>query len=212
MSKDMPDCSQRVFKLGQVDPKSADIAVDQKDLDQILQASVPGLVSKNQRFSGLDRNNTGFTLDGPAAGHKLLVDPNVFNIGSLLPPSLTFLQRLRDIVPPNADIAVSTLTSFLDEFIVNVFHPQLEDTVTELCTHSFAEAEAFQRFSQWSLHASKPIFKVISIPSGLVLLTYSSTGKLRLFLPDKVILSIVGYDTPRLDLHSAHHNANNRLL
>ena len=156
--------TKRVFKLGQIDPKSADLAVDQRDLDQILQTSVPGLVSKNQRQSGtiVPRNNATITPDGPATGHKLLVDPNVFNIGSLLPPSLTFLQRLRDIVPQNSDIAVSTLTSFLDEFIVNVFHPQLEDTVTELCTHSFAEPEAFQTLPQWAQHSSRPIFKVLT--------------------------------------------------
>ena len=143
-----------------MDPKSADLAVDQRDLDQILQASVPGLVSKNRSSAGLGPVISHTASEGPAAGHKLLVDPNVFNISSLLPPSLAFLQRLRDIVPHDTDIAVSTLTSFLDEFIVNVFHPQLEDTVTELCTHSFAEPEAFQMYSQWSQHASKPIFKV----------------------------------------------------
>ncbi len=153
--------NKRVFKLAQIDQKTPDLAADQKDLDQILQASVPGLVSKNQRQSGVSHNLVdGIATDGPAVGHKLLVDPNVFNVGSLLPPSLAFLQRLRDIVPHDSDIAMSTLTSFLDEFIVNVFHPQLEDTVTELCTQSFVDLEAFQQYSQWSQHAQKPLFKV----------------------------------------------------
>ena len=120
---------------------------------------MPGLVSKSQRRSGVTQSTTGNTGDGPVAGHKLLVEPNVFNIGSLLPPSLSFLQRLKDIVPHDADIAMSTLTSFLDEFLVNVFHPQLEDSVTELCTESFVNLEAFQQDSQWSQHATKPIFK-----------------------------------------------------
>ena len=104
-------------------------------------------------------NNTNVTTDGPVASHKLLVDPNVFNISSLLPPSLSFLQRLRDIVPHDSDIAMSTLTSFLDEFLVNVFQPQLEETVTESCTQSFAQLDAFQEDSQWSQHATRPIFK-----------------------------------------------------
>ena len=152
--------NKRVFKLAQIDQKTPDLATDQRDLDQILQTSVPGLVSKNQRQSGIIHNVvTGIATEGPAVGHKLLVDPNVFNIASLLPPSLSFLQRLRDIVPHDTEIAVSTLTSFLDEFIVNVFHPQLEDTVTELCTQSFVELEAFQQYSQWSQQAQRPIFK-----------------------------------------------------
>ena len=153
------DQLQRVFKLSEIDQKSADLAKDQRDLDQILEASVPGLVSKSQRPSNGSQGLTGSNRDGPVASHKLLVEPNVFNIGSLLPPSLTFLQRLRDIVPHDADIAMSTLTSFLDEFLVNVFHPQLEDTVTELCNQSFVDLEAFQQDSQWVQRADRPIFK-----------------------------------------------------
>ena len=154
------DKLKRVFKLSEIDQKSADLAADQRDLDRILQASVPGLVSKSQRRSGVSHNNANITADRPIASHKLLVDPNVFNISSLLPPSLSFVQRLRDIVPHDSGIAMSTLTSFLDEFLVNVFQPQLEETVTEACTQSFAELDAFQKDVQWSQHAVRPIFKV----------------------------------------------------
>ena len=160
MFKDLADKIKRVFKLSEIDPKSVDMATDQRDLDRILQASVPGLVSKSQRRSGVSHHNTNVTTGGPVASHKLLVDPNVFNISSLLPPSLSFLQRLRDIVPQDSGIAMSTLTSFLDDFLVNVFQPQLEETVTESCTQSFAELDAFQMDTQWSQHAVRPIFKV----------------------------------------------------
>ena len=146
--------------MSEIDQKSVDLAADQRDLNQILQASVPGLVSKSQRPSGVSHNDINVTTDGPVASHKLLVDPNVFNISSLLPPSLSFLQRLRDIVPHDSGIAMSTLTSFLDDFLVNVFQPQLEETVTESCAQSFAELDAFQKDSQWPQHAVRPIFKV----------------------------------------------------
>lgn len=151
--------NKRVFKLSEVDQKSADLARNQRDLDQILEASVPGLASKSQRKSGLAANPTAQMQDRPTTGHKILVEPNVFNIASLLPPTLSFLQRLRDIVPPTTDIALSTLTSFLDDFLVNVFHPSLEDTVTELCTASFSETDSFQKHPQWAQHSAKPIFK-----------------------------------------------------
>lgn len=117
-------------------------------------------MSKSQRRSGLEDNRSSSTADGPVASHKLLIDASVFNISLLLPPSLSFLQRLKDIVPPDSSIAISTLTSFLDDFLVNVFHPQLEETLTELCTQSFSEVEAFQRDSQWSQKATRPVFKV----------------------------------------------------
>ena len=134
-------------------------------MDQILQASVPGLVSKSQRRSGVAHTIKATTSDSPGAGHKLLTEPSVFNISLLLPPSLSFLQRLRDIVPIESDIAMSTLTSFLDDFLINVFQPQLEETVTELCTQSFIELDAFQEDTQWSQHAPKPIFKVHEVRS-----------------------------------------------
>ena len=146
--------------MTEIDKKSTGLATEQKDLDQILQASVPGLVSKHQRRSGVAQAEETVSSEGTATGHKLLIETSVFNIGLLLPPSLSFLQRLRDIVPSNSDIAPSTLTSFLDDFLVNVFHPQVEETMTELCTRSFQELDAFQEDPNWSKHASKPIFKV----------------------------------------------------
>ena len=151
---------QRIFKFSGIDKKFPDLAAEQEALEQILQTSVPGLVSKSLRRSGVSHSNNNVANDGPAAGHKLLIQPNVFNISLLLPPSLSFLQRLKDIVPLDSDIAVSTLTSFLDDFLVNVFHPQLEETVTELCAQSFIDIDAFQQDPQWSHYAFRPIFRV----------------------------------------------------
>ena len=98
-------------------------------------------------------------LDGSATGHKLLVEPSVFNMGILLPPSLDFLNRLKEVVPPSSDIVMSTLTSFLDDFLVNVFHPQLEETLIELCSQIFIDADAFSEDPNWAQHSKKPIFK-----------------------------------------------------
>ena len=197
--------------MAEIDQKSADLAADQHDLDQILQASVPGLVSKSQGSTGLNRTDNLTTHDGPAAGHKLLVQPNVFNISSLLPPSLSFLQRLKDIVPHDSDIAMSTLTSFLDEFIINVFHPQLEETVTELCTRAFLEPDAFQQDPQWSQHSTRPIFKVGSETIGhKFLLTLS--GHIQFLRTDSVFLQIARYYTPRFDFYAINHYTNGSLL
>ena len=143
-----------------MDAASTNLATEQQDLDKILQSSVPGLVSKSQVKLGRNKTNPSLGYDSLARGHKLLVEPSIFNISLLLPPSLSFLQRLRDIVPPASNIAISTLTSFLDDFLVNVFHPQFDETVTELCTQSFLEPDAFQEDPHWSDHARKPIFKV----------------------------------------------------
>ena len=111
-----------MFKLTDVDTKASDLSKERTDLELILKTSVPGLVSDLKRFENVHTNNTT-NLDGSATGHKLLVEPSVFNMGILLPPSLDFLNRLKEVVPSNADISLSTLTSFLDDFLVNVFLP-----------------------------------------------------------------------------------------
>lgn len=67
---------------------------------------------------------------------------------------------------------MSTLTSFLDDFLVNVFYPQLDEAVTELCTQSFIEIDAFQEDPRWAVHAQKPIFKVRNLSTELFHVKY----------------------------------------
>ncbi|EMD91871.1 hypothetical protein COCC4DRAFT_174849 [Bipolaris maydis ATCC 48331] len=152
------DKNKRMFKLTDVDTKASDLAKEKNDLELILKTSVPGLVSDSKRLDDVDTNNTT-NLDGSATGHKLLVEPSVFNMGILLPPSLDFLNRLKEVVPSNAEISLSTLTSFLDDFLVNVFLPQLDETLIELCAQTFIELDAFAEDPQWARHSKKPIFK-----------------------------------------------------
>lgn len=154
------DKNKRMFKLAEMDQKSPDMQSEQEDLDEILKSSVPGLVSKTRGKAGIGSDVPRPIQESTAAGHKLLIEPNAFNVTLMLPPSLSFLQRLKDIVPSNADIPISTLTSFLDDFLINVFHPQLEDTVSELCTKCIIDMEAFIEDPQWSKQSPRPIFKV----------------------------------------------------
>jgi exocyst complex component 4 len=149
-----------MFKLSDMDVKSTELASERDDLEFILKSSVPGLVSDSKRPNGLSDVNNNTMHDGSATGHKLLVEPSVFNMGILLPPSLNFLNRLKEVVPPGSDIVMSTLTSFLDDFLVNVFHPQLDETLVDLCAQTFIELDAFQQEGHWAQHSKKPIFKV----------------------------------------------------
>lgn len=148
-----------MFKLSDVDQNSSDMKAEQDDLDEILRSSVPGLVTKStQRATTTDSSQTRQGNSG--TGHKLLIEPSVFNMSLLLPPSLSFIQRLKDIVPVDSDIVMSTLTSFLDDFLVNVFLPQLEEAITDLCTLSFISADAFTEDPQWAAVSPRPVFKV----------------------------------------------------
>lgn len=147
-----------------MDKNSPEIKTEQADLDEILRSSVPGLVSKS-RAKLASSDSARSRQESSGTGHKLLVEPNVFNISLLLPPALSFLQRLTDIVPTDSDIDVTKLTSFLDDFMTHVFQPQLEEAVTELCAMCFISAEAYMEDPQWRLYSTKPIFKVQSLNS-----------------------------------------------
>lgn len=151
------DKNKKMFKLTDIDENS-DMKAERDELDEILRSSVPGLVSKSRQKTAV--NDASQPKQGNSGtGHKLLLEPSVFNMRLLLPPSLSFIQRLKDIVPVGSDISMSTLTSFLDDFMVNVFLPQLDETVTDLCTLSFITADAFTEDPQWTTVSPRPIFK-----------------------------------------------------
>jgi exocyst complex component 4 len=153
------DRNKRMFKLSDMNTKSPEVSKEREDLEFILKSSVPGLVSDSKRPDEMV-TDTSATLDGSATGHKLLVEPSVFNMGILLPPSLDFLNRLKEVVPPNTDIIMSTLTSFLDDFLVNVFLPQLDETIIEMASQTFIELDSFTEDPHWAKYSKKPIFKV----------------------------------------------------
>lgn len=164
------DRNKRMFKLSDMDTKVSELSQERDDLEFILRSSVPGLVSDSKRHEDATAS-TSTNLDGSATGHKLLVAPSVFNMGILLPPSLDFLNRLKEVVPPGSDIVMSTLTSFLDDFLVNVFHPQLDETLIELCSQTFIEVDSFNEEPNWTKHSRKPIFKVCIHPFTQVSIT-----------------------------------------
>ena len=147
------------FKMDLVDTQSAELKPAREEIVNIWQKFVPGLVSLSSNDSQSATLFAAGRGDSSAAGHKLLVQPGVFNISDLLPQSVAFLNRLKEVVPPDTDIPISTLTSFLNDFLINVFHPQLEDTLTDFCSQSFVQIDAFQQDPQWPQYAQKAIFR-----------------------------------------------------
>lgn len=169
---------EQLFQFSDADAKSIQMTTEYQDLEGIIRAAVPGLMSGrkqgadgkkllNRMESTVDRNvsRRGLTssiYDSKSAGvgaHKSLVEPDVFNMSLLLPPTLGFLNRLKNIVPPGSDLVQSTLTSFLDNFLVNVFLPQLEETLGKRSDGLFEQSDSFQQDSQWTKVARRPVFK-----------------------------------------------------
>ncbi|OAQ64812.1 exocyst complex component Sec8 [Pochonia chlamydosporia 170] len=177
---------EHLFKFSEADSKSVDMVTEYDALEGIIQATVPGLTSGSRKH-GPDSKKNRVTVDGLSrrdglggggsgsggqgglglvgsgkqsiGSYKALVEPSVFNMSLLLPPTLTFLQRLKTIVPPGSDLATSTLTTFLDNFLVNVFQPQLDETLSKLSDTVFTEADSFLQDQTWKLVAARPVFK-----------------------------------------------------
>lgn len=162
---------EHLFKFNEADSKSVELMTEFESLDKTIEQAVPGLRAgevkgrpgdkKSGNRSNEARKSTAFAPGGREQNesYKSLVEPNVFNMSLLLPPTLVFLGRLKNIVPPGSDLATSTLTTFLDNFLVNVFQPQLDETLGKLSDNVFGEADAFQQDGDWHQVARRPVFK-----------------------------------------------------
>ena len=173
-----------MFRFAEADPKSIAVIREYEALDEIIEAAVPGLTSNSSSLqsgdgkkgssvgSGTGRPNLELlgssrrtTLPGTCSSGqqnsgsvKSLVEPSVFNMSLLLPETLGFLQRLKNIVPPGSDLAMSTLTSFLDNILVNVFQPQVDETLAKNCDDVYGSSESFLEDPSWRSIAKRPIF------------------------------------------------------
>lgn len=146
------------FKIDQMEGEALQNKRDRDEIMATWQKFVPGLMSFSPTTVSspdvLSRKH-----ETSAGGHRLLVDPSVFNISYLLPPSITLITRLKRLIPRQSDFSNDNLSSFLSDFLVNVFQPQLEETLGELCSQSFLQVDAFQPHAHWSHYSDRPICK-----------------------------------------------------
>lgn len=177
-----------LYKFAEADPKASNILTESEALESIIEAAVPGLTSNSRSLQNSSNSKKGDISSGavsstsrssfglPSASRrsalsgtyssnlqssgsvKSLVEPSVFNMSLLLPGTLSFLQRLKNIVPPGSDLATSTLTSFLDNILVNVFQPQVDETLAKHCEAIYGSSESFLEDANWKHVAKKPIF------------------------------------------------------
>lgn len=63
--------------------------------------------------------------------HRLLIRPDAFHVTVLFQPTLSYLHRVAEILPSGMEFAQSS-SSVLDEFVLKVYLPQLEEKVSDL--------------------------------------------------------------------------------
>jgi exocyst complex component 4 len=95
---------------------------------------VPGLVQgslENAAQSTLASVGTDDRLLGADQHHRTLVKPDAFHVSVLFQPTLCFLERVSDILPPGSE-SMRSSDIILDDFVLKVYLPQLEEKVSGL--------------------------------------------------------------------------------
>ena len=115
-------------------------------LTRVLKDTMPGLAPG----AGGDPSQTivsSVTDERTLGGdqhHRLLIRPDAFHVTVLFQPTLSFLHRVANILP--AEIQTSqTSSSVLDEFVLKVYLPQLEDKVLDIFHQSVTGKTHFRR-------------------------------------------------------------------
>ena len=110
------------------------LRVHEDELTQALRDTVPGLVqgsTENAVQATLSAVGSDDRLLGMGQHHRLLVHPDAFHVSILFQPTLSFMERISDVLPAGHEASQAT-TVVLDEFVAKVYLPQLEDKVSLL--------------------------------------------------------------------------------
>lgn len=143
-----------MFKFSDTDTKAMmkDIKEHDDSLNQTLLASVPGLVNPSSGESAQQALATALSTSddrySSVGRHRQLIPSNAFNISTLFQPTSAFLTRVSDIIPPGYENETDHFGGVLEDFVVRVFLPQLEEKVTA----SFQQAVGGESDSYCSAH------------------------------------------------------------
>ncbi|KAI0639631.1 Sec8 exocyst complex component-specific domain-containing protein [Trametes polyzona] len=156
------DKGKHIFRFADTDAKFATKALRQheEELTRVLKDTVPGLVqgSENALQATLAAVGTDDRLMGTGQHHRLLVHPNAFHVSVLFQPTLAFLERISDIMPAGLE-TVRASSAVLDEFVLKVYLPQLEDKVSALFHQTVTSPDAFEPDSASLSLSPKPLVK-----------------------------------------------------
>ncbi|ODN76972.1 hypothetical protein L202_05535 [Cryptococcus amylolentus CBS 6039] len=138
------DRGRQMFKFTESDARAVQSEIKSVDdsVQEALHASVPGLVNPNSEQPVL------FTVDNDdrsvSGRYRTLVPPNAFNVTTLFQPTLSFIQRTSQIVPQGFEDEMGGIDTVLEDFVVKVFLPQLDEKVTAGFQQAVSGYDAYQ--------------------------------------------------------------------
>ncbi|KAK6906905.1 hypothetical protein I203_100894 [Kwoniella mangroviensis CBS 8507] len=141
------DRQKQMFKFADTDSRAVQNEIKPIDdqLQQALRVSVPGLVS--MQVAGESTLTVLTDADdrySSAGKHRTLIPPNAFNVTTLFQPTISLIQRATFIVPPGFEDATGAFSTVLEDFVVKVFLPQLDERVTASFQQAVSGYDAYQ--------------------------------------------------------------------
>lgn len=128
--------SQAVFRFADTDIKLASKTLKPHEdaLTRVLNDTMPGLVA-GPSGDALQATLIGVGTDDRMLGadqhHRLLIRPDAFHVSVLFQPTLAFLDRITDVLPFGLESARAS-SAVLDDFVLKIYLPQLEEKVSDL--------------------------------------------------------------------------------
>jgi exocyst complex component 4 len=150
-----------VFRFSDTDAKSIVkvLKPHEEGLTKVLKDTMPGLAPAGggDAAQSIISSNDDHLL-GSDQHHRLLIRPDAFHVTILFQPTLNFLERVTEVLPAGVE-SIRTSTTVLDDFVLKVYLPQLEEQVLDLFHEAVSGPDAFQPDPQ-SLHFSpEPLVK-----------------------------------------------------
>ncbi|KIK30358.1 hypothetical protein PISMIDRAFT_87500, partial [Pisolithus microcarpus 441] len=140
------------------------------ELIHSLRDTMPGLAhssSESTIQTALSIVTTDDHAPDPGQHHRLLIKPDAFHISVLFQPTLTFLSRMADVFPHDMDNAHS-MAELLDDFVLKVYLPQLEEKVSLLFHHAISSPDTFQPDILSTRFSPQPLLKVTTQIMALI--------------------------------------------
>ncbi|KAG2159664.1 Sec8 exocyst complex component-specific domain-containing protein [Suillus bovinus] len=166
------DKQKSVFRFADTDMKSTGKVLrrHEDELTRVLRDTMPGLVQNSSDSAvqaTLSTVGTDDRLLGVGQHHRLLIKPDAFHVSVLFQPTLAFLNRVADILPDGVE-STRSASGVLDDFVLKVYLPQLEERISELFHHAVTSPDAFQYDQMSTRFSPKPIFRATTQLMALI--------------------------------------------
>ncbi|KAK0465001.1 exocyst complex component sec8 [Desarmillaria tabescens] len=141
------DKTKGAFRFADSDVKLTNklLRPHEDELTRVIKDTMPGLVqgaSDNTVQAALSTVGVDDRILGAGQHHRLLIEPDTFHVTVLFEPTLAFLARVAETLPSGTE-STRDSSAVLDDFVLKVYLPQLEEKVSSLFHEAVTGHDAF---------------------------------------------------------------------